>query len=85
MPYQVRVVENTAIPADHDWIFATQRGKTYLFIKESVITPGPCVALARAREVWEASRRVQPSSLVPPSRSPAAWSADRIRARSACW
>lgn len=83
MPYQVCVVENTAIPADHDWIFATQRGKTYLFVRESVITPGPCDALARAREVWEAAK-AQSSSLGVSS-SPAAWNAERIRSRSACW
>ena len=53
--YQVRFVDDTALPEGVAWTFARQAGRTYLFVKESAIdtTTGQCDALTRAWECWQ--------------------------------
>lgn len=55
MRYQVRFVENAAMPTDVEWAFARQAEDTFLFVKESAIdvTTGRCDALSRAWQVWQ--------------------------------
>lgn len=71
MRYQVRFVEDDALPKEVEWVFARQAGHTYLFVKQSAIceTTGRCKALSRAWEVWqdaeaEAAPRVRRSCVV---------------------
>jgi hypothetical protein len=54
MCYQVRFVSDHSLPEGVPWVFATQAGATYLFVKWSAIdrATGHCVALDRARAAW---------------------------------
>lgn len=55
MRYQVRFVDDGALPEGVDWTFARQAEETFLFVKESAIdaTTGECDALTRAWECWQ--------------------------------
>lgn len=55
MRYQVRIVDDTALPEGVEWAFARQAGHTYLFVKKSAVaaSPGTCDALARAWTCWQ--------------------------------
>lgn len=76
MRYQVRFVSDIALPEGVEYAFASQRGETYLFVKQSAIdiATGRCDALSRAWETWQGAQR-QSSSLVASSSFPAASSA----------
>lgn len=79
MRYQVRFVDDGALPSTVEWAFARTAGETYLFVKHSAIdaATGRCEALTRAWEAWQA----QSSS----SSCPTVSSALRIRSMSAVW
>lgn len=57
MQYQVRFVENSALPEANEWAFLRTPVTTYLFVKQSAIdaATGRCDALTRAWEVWQES------------------------------
>jgi hypothetical protein len=53
--YQVRFVEDAALPSEVEFAFVRVADATYLFVKESAIdvTTSECPALARAWETWQ--------------------------------
>ena len=56
--YQVRFVEEGALPEGTEWAIARQAGRTFLFVKESAVTTSPdgcCDALSRAWKAWQAA------------------------------
>lgn len=50
MPYQVRFTDDSGLPAGTDWVIAQRGGVSYLFVKESRLSPE---LLAEAWEAWE--------------------------------
>lgn len=63
MHYQVRFVEESALPAGVDYAFARTGGRTYLFMKQSAMAdagPGDvCGALTRSFTTWERAQSVK--------------------------
>lgn len=56
MQYQVRFVDDSALPEGFDWAFARTSRDAVLFVKQSAIdaSTGRCDALTRAWEAWQA-------------------------------
>jgi hypothetical protein len=50
VPYQVRFTDDSGLPADTDWVIARRGGVSYLFVKESRLSPE---LLAEAWAAWE--------------------------------
>lgn len=63
MRYQVRFVDDTALPEGVDWTFARLAGETFLFVKNSAIdtTTGECDALTRAWKCWQVLKDAKPA------------------------
>ncbi len=55
MRYQVRFVEDGALPSETEWAFARTKDATFCFVKRSAIDPttGCCAALTHAWEAWQ--------------------------------
>lgn len=63
MHYQVRFVDDDALPADVRFAFARAADGTYLFVRSSCInrTTGRCDALTQAWRVWQSVQLEQPA------------------------
>lgn len=61
MQYEVRFVQDSELPSEVDYAFARVDGRTYLFMKRSVVIhgPGECRALTRSFTTWEQSQSVE--------------------------
>ena len=60
--YQVRFVEDSALPEGVDYAFARTLEHTYLFMKRSVVDAVPggrCDALTRSFNTWEEAQSVE--------------------------
>ncbi len=55
--YSVHFVSDDALPAEVDFTFARQEGRTFLFIRQSSINvaTGCCDVLARAWATWQSA------------------------------
>lgn len=66
MRYEVRFVEDSALPSEVEFAFVRLDSRTYLFMKESAVRlpPGECTALTRSFNTWERAQSVALRHLV---------------------